>query len=79
LFATYKGIPTYQRILARGDGAGPEDVAVIGSERDVRARLRAYADAGASDLCAAPLGLGSDRDASWRDTLDLLASLTPDF
>jgi F420-dependent oxidoreductase-like protein len=79
LFATYKAIPTYQRILARGEGAGPEDVAVIGTERDVRARLRAYADAGATDLCAAPLGLGSERDASWRDTVDLLASLTPDF
>jgi alkanesulfonate monooxygenase SsuD/methylene tetrahydromethanopterin reductase-like flavin-dependent oxidoreductase (luciferase family) len=78
LFATYNAIPTYQRILARGDGAGPEDVAVIGSAHDVEARLRAYADAGATDLCAAPLGLGSDRDASWRDTVDLLASLAPD-
>ena len=79
LFATYNAIPTYQRILARGEGAGPEDVAVIGSARDVEVRLRAYADAGATDLCAAPLGLGSERDASWRDTVDLLASLAPDF
>jgi F420-dependent oxidoreductase-like protein len=79
LFATYRAIPTYQRILARGDGAGPEDVAVIGSEREVRDRLRAYADAGATDLCAAPLGLGRDRAASLRDTVDVLASLAPDF
>jgi F420-dependent oxidoreductase-like protein len=78
LFSAYQAIPTYQRIMARGDGGGPVDVAVIGSEREVRARLRAYADAGATDLCAAPLGLGSEREASWRDTVDLLASLAPD-
>ena len=48
-------------------------------DRARRAHGRAYADAGATDLCAAPLGLGSERDASWRDTVDLLASLTPDF
>ena len=39
------------------------------------ARLRVYADAGATDLCATPLGLGDDREASQRHTIEFLASL----
>jgi 5,10-methylenetetrahydromethanopterin reductase len=80
IFATYLNIPTYQRVLARGgDGTTPTDVAVIGTEAEVTARLRVYADAGATDLCATALGLGDDRDASQRRTIELLASLGPDF
>ena len=79
LFTTYNAIPTYQRIMGRGGDAAPEDIAVIGTEANVVARLRSYADAGATELCAAPLGLDDDRDGSHRATLDLLASLAPDF
>jgi len=79
LFSVYNAIPTYQRIMGRGGAAEPADVAAIGTESAVQARLRAYADAGATDLCAAPLGLDDDREASHRRTLDLLASLAPDF
>ena len=75
LFAAYEAIPTYQRILGRGEAAGPVDVAVIGTERDVRARLQRFADLGATDLCASVLGLDDDRDASRTATLDVLASL----
>jgi alkanesulfonate monooxygenase SsuD/methylene tetrahydromethanopterin reductase-like flavin-dependent oxidoreductase (luciferase family) len=78
LFATYLAIPTYQRILARGgDDTSPADVAIIGTETEVVERLRAYASAGATDLCATALGLDDDRDASQRRTVELLASLTP--
>jgi alkanesulfonate monooxygenase SsuD/methylene tetrahydromethanopterin reductase-like flavin-dependent oxidoreductase (luciferase family) len=52
---------------------------VIGTEAEVEARLRVYADAGATDLCATALGLGDDREASQRRTIELLASLGPDF
>jgi F420-dependent oxidoreductase-like protein len=80
LFEAYLNIPTYQRVLARGgDGTTPTDVAVIGTEAEVTTRLRAYADAGATDLCATALGLGPDREASQRATIELLASLGPDF
>ncbi len=79
LFDAYNAIPTYQRIMGRGGDAAPEDIAAIGTEADVEARLRVYADAGATDLCAAPLGLDEDREASTRRTLDLLASLAPDL
>jgi len=80
IFATYLNIPTYQRVLARGgDGTTPTDVAVIGTEVEVEARLRVYADAGATDLCATPLGLDDDREASQRRTIELLASLGPEL
>lgn len=75
LFAAYESIPTYQRILDRGDATSPVDVAVIGTEAQVRERLSRFADVGATDLCASVLGLGDDRDASRRRTLDVLASL----
>ena len=52
---------------------------MIGNETDVAARLRVYADAGATDLCATVLGLGADREASQRRTIELLASLGPDL
>ena len=73
----YTAIPTYQRILARGDAEHPVDVALIGHEADVLRRLRAFADAGATDLCAAPMGLGPDGESTKRRTLEFLASLTP--
>jgi hypothetical protein len=38
-----------------------------------------YADAGATDLCATPLGLDDDREASQRRTIELLASLGPEL
>ncbi len=80
LFASYLNIPTYQRILARGgDDTSPADVAIIGTEAEVTERLRSYAAAGATDLCATALGLDDDRDASQRRTIELLASLTPEF
>jgi F420-dependent oxidoreductase-like protein len=80
LFATYLNIPTYQRILARGgDSTTPADVAIIGTEAEVTARLQAYAAAGATDLCATALGLDDDRDASQRRTVELLASLAPEL
>jgi 5,10-methylenetetrahydromethanopterin reductase len=80
LFSTYLAIPTYQRILGRGgDGTTPADVAIIGTEAEVVERLRSYASAGATDLCATALGLDDDRDASQRRTVELLASLTPEL
>jgi 5,10-methylenetetrahydromethanopterin reductase len=75
LFASYEAIPTYQRILGRGESPDPVDVAVLGTEADVRNRLRRFEDAGATDLCASVIGLDDDRDGSRLRTLDVLASL----
>lgn len=75
MFADYRQLDIYRRILDHGSTGQPGDVAIVGTERDVRARLQAFADAGATDICAAVLGLG-DEPARVRDaTLDVLASL----
>jgi F420-dependent oxidoreductase-like protein len=74
-FAAYEAIPTYERILGRSGGVAPADVAIIGTEPEVEARLRAFADAGVTDLCAAPMGLDDDREASAARTVALLASV----
>jgi 5,10-methylenetetrahydromethanopterin reductase len=75
LFSAYESIPTYRRILDRGDSGNPLDVAVIGDEGQVRKRLHRFADLGATDLCASVLGLDADRDASHAATLDVLSTL----
>jgi hypothetical protein len=74
LFAAYEAIPTYQRILRRGTTANPVDVAVLGSAAHVHDRLRRFADAGATDICASVLGLDDDRESSRLRTLDVLAA-----
>jgi alkanesulfonate monooxygenase SsuD/methylene tetrahydromethanopterin reductase-like flavin-dependent oxidoreductase (luciferase family) len=79
LFAVYEAIPTYQRILATGDATGPADVAVVGTEAQVRARLEQFRDAGVTDLAATPFAVGDDRAASLRRTHELLASLAPEL
>ena len=77
-YAVYPAIPTYARMLARGDAKSPADVAVVGSEAQVAARLRSYASAGVSDLCAMvfPVGEGAQtRARSRRRTEECLAAL----
>jgi 5,10-methylenetetrahydromethanopterin reductase len=77
LFAGYQGIPAYQRIRSEGGDDALPDIAIIGDEKTVEARLRAYADAGATDLAAAVVGLDTDREDSMQRTLQLLADLAP--
>jgi F420-dependent oxidoreductase-like protein len=79
LFAGYAGIPAYQRIRSAGGDAPLPDIAIIGDERTVRDRLRAYADAGATDLAAAVVGLDDDQAASSQRTLELLSTLVTEL
>jgi len=72
--------PNYQRMLARGDAADMGHILAAGDERAVAARLRAFRDAGATDLAVRVLPFGSDRNAriASRDrTLAFAASLCP--
>lgn len=78
-FASYAQIPTYQRILARGDNQGPADVVVVGSEAQIEARLRRLAAAGVTDFVAAPFPVGDDRAGSVQRTREFLASLAAAF
>lgn len=66
-------VPEYRAVLDREGAAGPQEVAVIGDEATVTRHLRGLADAGVTELAAAPFG---PQDAQAR-TLSLLASLAP--
>jgi F420-dependent oxidoreductase-like protein len=70
--------PNYQRLLDHGDARNVGDILAAGSETAIEKRLRAFADAGVTDLSVRVVPLGADRDAliaSSRRTRDLLSSL----
>ena len=74
--------PNYQRLLARGDAIDVGDILAAGDESVVVDRLRAFRDAGATDLAVRVLPLGSDREArieSRNRTLAFAASLCPEL
>jgi len=74
-FGIYDSLPRYARMVELGGVESAADVCIIGDEAHVRDRLRAFSDAGLTDLLAAPLQLGDDRAASWQRTAETLAAL----
>jgi alkanesulfonate monooxygenase SsuD/methylene tetrahydromethanopterin reductase-like flavin-dependent oxidoreductase (luciferase family) len=69
--------PNYQRLLDMGDARNVGDILAAGSQSTIEKRLRAFADAGVTDLSVRVVPVGEDRDAliaSMRRTRDLLAS-----
>jgi hypothetical protein len=74
--------PNYQRLLDRGNATDVGDILAAGDESTVVDRLRAFRDAGATDLAIRVLALGPDRNArieSRKRTLEFLASLCPEL
>jgi len=74
--------PNYQRLLARGDADDVGHILVAGDESAVGRRLRAFRDAGATDLAVRVLPFGPHREArveSRNRTLAFLASLCPEL
>ena len=70
--------PNYQRLLDHGDARNVGDILAAGSEATIEKRLRAFADAGVTDVSVRVVPLGNGRDellASMRRTRDLLGSL----
>ncbi|MET8776897.1 LLM class F420-dependent oxidoreductase [Nocardia sp. NPDC004654] len=67
----YGGLPSYRAMLDREGVSGPVDLALIGSEDQVAARVREIADAGATDFVAVPFTRGD----SAKRTRALLTSL----
>ena len=70
--------PNYQRLLEHGDAKDVGDILAGGDESTVLARLRAFRDAGVSDLAVRPVALGSDRASrieSRRRTIAFVAAL----
>jgi len=74
--------PNYQQLLDRGDATDVGDILAAGDESAVAGRLRAFRDAGVTDLAVRVLALGPDRAAriESRDrTVALLASLSSEL
>ena len=72
----------YQQLLDRGNATDVGDILAGGDESAVLARLRAFRDAGVTDLGVRVLPLGADREAriESRDrTLAFLSSLCPEL
>src|SRR5262249_1375893 len=55
--------PNYQRLLERGNATDVGDILAAGDESTVVNRLRAFRDAGTTDLAVRVLALGPDREA----------------
>jgi len=70
--------PNYQRLLDTGDARQVGDILAAGSESTVEKRLRAFLDAGATEISVRVVPIGDDRDerlASMQRTRQFLASL----
>jgi F420-dependent oxidoreductase-like protein len=74
--------PNYQNLLEHGDAREVGDLLAAGSESTIEKRLRAFADAGVTDLSVRVLSIGDGRDerlASSQRTRECVASLVPSF
>ena len=74
--------PNYQRLLEHGDATDVGDICAAGDEEKVLERLRAFRDAGATDVGVRVLPWGSNRAEriESRDrTIDFLAGLCPEI
>lgn len=74
--------PNYQKLLDLGDAESVGDLLAAGDEAMVERRLRAYADAGVTDLSVRVVPIGDGREeliASSKRTRELLASLVDTF
>ncbi|HEX7478755.1 MAG TPA: TIGR03564 family F420-dependent LLM class oxidoreductase [Polyangiales bacterium] len=71
-FRAYGMLPSYRAMLDREGAAGPADVAIVGDEASVGAQLDRLAEAGVTDLLAAPFAV-SKGDDSLERTWQLLS------
>ena len=75
IFQMYGHLPNYRRVLDREGVSGPEDVAIVGGEREVEAALRALAAVGATDFLAVMFAAEDDRRQSIARTRAFLRDL----
>jgi 5,10-methylenetetrahydromethanopterin reductase len=71
-YALYPSLPSYRAMLDREGAERPSDIALVGSEEVVADGVRRLAEAGATDLVAAPAGTAGERAR----TLALLGDLS---
>jgi F420-dependent oxidoreductase-like protein len=55
-------VPEYRAVLDRENAAGPQDVAVVGTEASIERHLRRLADAGVTEFMACPFGTAEEQD-----------------
>ena len=70
--------PNYQKLLDRGDANSVGDILAAGSESTIGKRLRAFADAGATDVSLRVVPIGDSREeklVSSRRTREYIAGL----
>jgi len=70
--------PNYQRLLEHGDARNVGDILAAGSESTIEKRLRAFTDAGVTDLSFRVVPIGNGRDeliASMKRTRELVGAL----
>lgn len=70
-FALAAQVPEYRATLDREAAAGPQDVAIVGTENAVTHALARFRDAGVTEFMAAPYGTAVEQHR----TVDLLAEL----
>jgi 5,10-methylenetetrahydromethanopterin reductase len=68
MFSIYGQLPSYRAMLDREGAAGPADVAIVGTDDEVRAGVEAIIEAGATEFVAVPYD-------NRKETLDVLASM----
>lgn len=72
--APYGRMPSYQATLEMSGASSPADVCLVGEEEEVSRHIRSLADAGVTDLLAAPLQVPDD-PASQERTVQLIADM----
>ncbi len=83
--AGYNDLPSYRGVMDTEGAGGPADVSLIGTEDEVLAGMRAFAEAGATDFAPVELALDPDDAVATRELLKgvgrrrarLMGDLTP--
>ncbi len=75
IFALYGSLPSYRAMMDLEGVAGPEGIALVGDPQTIESGLQRFADAGSTDVNAAPFPHGDDSAASLERTRSLLSQL----
>ena len=72
--AGYNDLPSYRGVMDTEGAGGPADVSLIGTEDEVLAGMRAFAEAGATDFAPVELALSPDDATATRELLKGVAA-----
>lgn len=75
IFKGYGLLPNYKRQLEAEGLTEAGEIAVVGTETEVKAQLEAFFDAGATEVIASVFPAGQNGKASFQRTQDFLATL----